>query len=285
MTTMPDWLPGIRILAWARDGGAQVDGYPWRLVLHTTEGGESQTTDSAQAGYSARGIWPHFTADIRNGKTWDIVQHGPLSRGATVMDNDAGGAAQTNRAHCIAIELIGQADRARELFSNEGFRWLGTKLAPIFGPGLVQFHGPPPHRPFVDATDGWVAREDAFQRFTIEEWNTYDGVCGHCHGPEDEHYDPGKVDIFLPSFFAGAGQTQVEEGDIVVAMSKEEFEALLNTTIDKRIDDLEKRLPGMMDQAEQRARVKLALSFEKTNQRDALIEAAKLGSERAASQP
>ena len=30
---------------------------------------------------------------------------------------------------------------------------------------------------------------------TNDEWNDFDGWCGHQHVPENEHWDPGKLDI------------------------------------------------------------------------------------------
>jgi hypothetical protein len=30
---------------------------------------------------------------------------------------------------------------------------------------------------------------------TEDEWNNFDGWCGHQHVPENEHWDPGKLDI------------------------------------------------------------------------------------------
>jgi hypothetical protein len=50
----------------------------------------------------------------------------------------------------------------------------------------------------------WISRDflgqeargyDSPSRMTDDEWNAFNGWCGHQHVPENFHWDPGKLDI------------------------------------------------------------------------------------------
>ena len=181
---MLDWLPDVERVGWNRDGGSHVAG-PWRLVIHRTEGWD---VDASIGTYRQRGVWPHFTADIRPGQ-FRLVQHGPLNVAASAMKNLPGGV-ETNRRQAIQIEVVGFTDRP---FGDENWQWLGAQLAPIFAGGEIKAESTT--RAWVDASDGFIARPDAPQRMTYLEWDTFNAICGHQHVPENDHYDPGKIDI------------------------------------------------------------------------------------------
>lgn len=190
---MIDWLPDVERVAWNRDGGSHVGG-PWRFVIHRTEG---YGVDQSIATYRSRGVWPHLTADIRPGQL-RLVQHGPFTVAASAMKNLPGGV-ETNRRQAIQIEVVGFTDRP---FGDEDWHWLGTKVAPCFADG--QINAASTFRRWVDASDGFVARPDAPQRMTFDEWASFNAICGHQHVPENDHYDPGKIDI--AAFIAGINQ-------------------------------------------------------------------------------
>ena len=54
-------------------------------------------------------------------------------------------------------------------------------------------------------------------RMTDDEWNAFDGWCGHQHVPENTHWDPGKLDI--DSMFAPMVITRLEAGDPIVVLA------------------------------------------------------------------
>lgn len=165
-----------------RDGGSMLTAYPWRFVLHTTEG---PTIAGAEQTFQSRRMWPHFCADPTKRV---LRQYLPFSRAGRTLDNDPGGV-ETNRGACIQIELVGFADRVNDTWTADACEWLGSELAGLFDAfGIVKRSTV---RPWVDATDGFVAREGAPQRMTLDEWAKFDGYCGHSHSPEDDHYDPG----------------------------------------------------------------------------------------------
>jgi hypothetical protein len=73
------------------------------VVHHTTEG---STIDGAVATYKKTGNYPTFTIDYAKD---DVVQHLPVTTGATAVKNASGGV-DTNREGvvCIQVEWVGR---------------------------------------------------------------------------------------------------------------------------------------------------------------------------------
>lgn len=174
-----DWLPGVLQLPATQEGGAQVMSYPPRLVLHTTEG--SGTVQSLASFYRSSTYWPHFTADLFRKQ---IAQHIPLSRGARALSHTT--ATETNNANCIQVEIIGRASEAASWPADQ-VDWLGRALAPAMDALGIQRSGP--------AFVGGGAGLHAAQRMSETAWRAFNGVCGHQHVPENDHWDPGAFDL------------------------------------------------------------------------------------------
>lgn len=138
-----------------------------KLVWHTTEGYGLPT-------YS--GSCPHFTLDPKTGKLW---QHVPITGGAYALRNESGGV-ETNRARAIQVELCGFAARSQNWTDEEYAhiaalaRWI-EKYAGVPRSCSVTFR--------------------ASSSFKISDWLNYSGHCGHQHVPENDHWDPGRVNI------------------------------------------------------------------------------------------
>lgn len=174
-----DWLPGVIRLDATQDGGPQDLSYPPRLVLHTTEGGG--TVQQLAAFYHTSTFWPHFTADI-DGRV--LAQHIPLSRGGRALSHTT--ATQTNDANCIQVEIIGRAIDAPHWMASS-VDWLGHALKPVLDALGIKRVAPP----FVANGAGLHAP----QRMSETGWRWFNGVCGHEHVPENDHWDPGAMDI------------------------------------------------------------------------------------------
>jgi N-acetylmuramoyl-L-alanine amidase-like protein len=159
-------------------GGSWVSGYSARGVLHTTEGSKATGAFSA---YSKSNSWPHFTV----GETGKVYQHVGVDVASRALKNPSGGV-ETNRARCIQIEIVGFASRPQEhskeqIEALKGLmRWIeaNTGVKPL-GPG----------RPFASKY-GQLGL-----RFSNIAWKTFEGWCGHCHVPENDHWDPGLIDL------------------------------------------------------------------------------------------
>jgi hypothetical protein len=211
------WVEGFeRILIPGKDGGTYVrTSAPYRLVLHTTEGLGS--IEAQVNGYRSTGNYPHVTADPITGR---VAQHVSLDRSVTTAQNDSGGV-ETNRLRAVQVEIIAKADFAAT-WSPRTLDWLGQDVVgPICRARGIGLFGPP--RNWVDRSDGFIARENAPQRLSYEEWTAFGGVCGHQHLPENDHWDPGKVNI--DRVFAAANELHLSfpeppaEEDLVKAIT------------------------------------------------------------------
>lgn len=158
-----------------------------KIVLHTTEGG-------SWPGYNGGGNAPHFTVH-RGGR---IRQHIDTAYSAKALVNRRGGV-ETNNDGCIQIEFIGSCDRAyakrHKLFfvedaTDEDFEGLAKVLAWIH-----QEHGVVLSTRDLVWSDTNAAYATAPQRMSFKEWRDFTGVCGHAHVPENDHWDPGKMDV------------------------------------------------------------------------------------------
>lgn len=165
------WMPGVNR---ASLGG----GTPWKVecppkgVLHTTEG-DNPLSKSAWAGNDGA---PHFQV-ARDGT---IDQLFPITTGSTALENHPGGV-ETNGAHAIQIEVVGHAvstfwPQAQIAAVKKVMRWIETNA------GVPKSSG-------VNFVSGGSARMSG------PEWIAYTGWCGHQHVPENDHVDPGAINI------------------------------------------------------------------------------------------
>lgn len=164
--------------------GGTYTGAPWRIVLHTTEG---WTAEGAIGAYRGHGGWPHFTVDPKWRRRY---QHYPLGVSARALKNLSGGV-ETNRANAIQIEIVGTAATSQDL-TPEDLDWFGREvIAPIRAEVSVQLVAPK----FVGTEAGTIASASAPQRMSHDVWLGFNGVCGHQHVPENDHWDPGRLDV------------------------------------------------------------------------------------------
>lgn len=177
------WYPNADKTVKGNGAGAYTGG-PFKGVLHTTEGASGTGAISA---FKLNDSWPHFLVDYA-GKVWQFID---TKTAARALKNLSGGI-QTNTDSAIQIEIVGfagqpdahppvQMDALKALM-----RWIegATGIKPI-GPG----------RAFASAYG------QNFLRFTNAQWDNFNGWCGHCHVPENDHWDPGaiNIDALLPS--------------------------------------------------------------------------------------
>lgn len=168
-------------------------GGPFKIVHHTTEG---SSASGALDAFRANRSDPHFTVDVSH-----IYQHIDTGEGARALRNADGGV-QTNRDSAIQIELVGFAhlpkDRRSLLNLARLCRWIEqTHSVPRVWPAGL----PPPAR---NGKDPGGHRRDA------RIWDEQGGHYGHCHVPENTHWDPGylpeEVSLFMNARFAASGE-------------------------------------------------------------------------------
>ena len=145
----------------------------WKILLHTTEGG---TANGAIAAYKKNNSWPHFTISFEEGRR---IQHPEWNQAARSLRNDADGY-DTNRANVVQIEIVGYT-RDCGGWSKAKLDFIARTIADIQDAGV---------KPALVAPD--------FSnpvRFSDKAFVEYSGIVGHCHAPDNTHYDPTGLDV------------------------------------------------------------------------------------------
>lgn len=149
------------------DAGPFVTGRP-KLVWHTTEGVGLPVYAGSQ---------PHFTLNPANGQ---LHQHIPINRAAKTLKHPPG-TVETNRANAIQVELRGFASLTgtwpKAYYENIAklARWIEDN-AGVPSVSTVEF-------------------KRGVARLTPQAWLNYTGHIGHCHVPNNDHWDPGNFRI------------------------------------------------------------------------------------------
>jgi len=177
------WYPPASRSAIAPVDAGSFTGGGHKGLFHTTEGA---TAASAIAAFRSTGSWPHFTASFEGG-TFRIWQHIPINRAARSLVHLAGHV-ETNRDNVIQIELVGTAAHPP---SAPGYlagistwmRWVEANFG-VPARSTVTFKA----YPGSYGTNNGV-------RLSESSWNAYSGWLGHEHAPENQHGDPGALNI------------------------------------------------------------------------------------------
>lgn len=214
---MLEWMPGVDQIDRGGSVPVQDDG-PTVVVLHTTESGGPAVYDGTE---------PHFEVfDTGSGDLLDGTrQFISLAHTAKALYNAPGGG-ETNRrrGRIIQIEIVWRAANAPNMPDS-----LLRRVAAVVAFVRQQFPDlrmVAPPQGFHGAEFGTIAIVNSPLRFTVEEWEAFGGICGHQHVIENDHWDPGRIDIDkLIAFVGGA-----DEEDPFMALSAEQQEDLLDTT-------------------------------------------------------
>ena len=169
----------------------------WKGLLHTTEG---PSYASARGAYLDGGV-PHFTIapNFRKNRG-EIFQHFPLSSRATALrDNDS--TLKENRAHVIQIEIVGTCDGSKRdtfpdgLFLTDWPTWYLTAIGRLMR-WLEEHRGIAPVSTveWKSFANGSFGKANGV-RMTNSQYVAYSGWLGHEHVPENDHGDPGDIDI------------------------------------------------------------------------------------------
>lgn len=156
-------------------------GGPAKGVLHTTESG---TASSAISAFKSSGSWPHFLVDF-TGHVWQFIDS---SLAARALQHPAGTVA-TNTDHAVQIEIVGYAAQPT---NHPQSQWNALKA-------LMRW---------IEATEGvqptssviFKAYPSSYGlyngvRLTSSQWDNYAGWLGHENVPNNDHGDPGAIDI------------------------------------------------------------------------------------------
>ncbi|MDM0085723.1 N-acetylmuramoyl-L-alanine amidase [Variovorax sp. J31P179] len=148
-------------------------GGPFKIVHHTTEG---SSAEGAMSAFSKNRSDPHFTVDATT-----IFQHIDTAEGARALRNDPGGV-QTNRDSAIQIELVGFAHLPKDGRALTNLARLCRWIESTHGVPGTWPAGPP--KPAKNGKDPGGHNRDPIV------WDSQGGHYGHCHVPENSHWDP-----------------------------------------------------------------------------------------------
>ncbi|MDI6949334.1 peptidoglycan recognition family protein, partial [Serratia sp. Se-RSmG] len=167
-------------------------GGPFKIVHHTTEG---STAQGAMDAFRRNRSDPHFTVDATT-----IFQHVDTSEGARALRNDAGGV-QTNRDSAVQIELVGFAHLPKDSRALTNLarlcRWIEAQ------------HGIPRKWPSGRPLPAKNGKDPGGHNRDAAVWDSQSGHYGHCHVPENTHWDPAysaaEADFVLAATFSEDG--------------------------------------------------------------------------------
>lgn len=165
---------------------------PLKIVHHTTEGSSAA---GALEAFKKHRSFPHFTVDRAR-----ILQHIDTEVGARALRNAPGGV-ETNRGGAIQIELVGFAHKPKNpealILLARLCRW------------LEQVHGIPSTWPAGAPKPARNGKDPGGHNRDPRIWSTQGGHYGHCHVPENTHWDPAysaaEVDFLKTARFDAAG--------------------------------------------------------------------------------
>ena len=167
-------------------------GGSFKIVHHTTEG---SSIEGALSAFSKNKSDPHFTVDGTR-----ILQHVDTAEGGRALRNDPGGV-QTNRESAVQIELVGFAHLPKDPRSLANLARLCRWIESVHGVPKQWPAGLP--RPAKNGKDPGGHVRDA------QIWNTQGGHYGHCHVPENSHWDPAytaaEVAFIMDATFDASG--------------------------------------------------------------------------------
>lgn len=162
--------------------------------LHTTE-------TTSWPGYGGGKTAPNFTVRPNfNTRTLEWRQHFPANMSARALQNDLGGV-ETNRDKVIQVEIVGTCDPGAHkrwsgtahLYTPEAPEWFLEAMAHFFV-WCYEEHGIP-----LLATPEWLPYPKSYgnsvARMGNSEFNSFRGWLGHQHVAENDHGDPGALNV------------------------------------------------------------------------------------------
>lgn len=175
------WVPNDR-----NGGGTYDTTYPWRIVIHEIQGNDSLGMIASHP------YPPHRWYDPISRDLHETV---PLDRSAFALYQYPHNPTKTNKGRALQVEVAGftsaTADETDQMLRN---------IAEDVVVPLVQFARS--QGGDIDLTDirpivslSFAAREDWQGRMSDAEWREFNGICGHMHVPQNDHWDPGAMDL------------------------------------------------------------------------------------------
>lgn len=172
----------------AQGAGSFQGGGP-KLGLHTTEGPKAEGAISTL--FKNRS-WSHFLLSFEENRKIQFLE---LNVAGKSMSNNTIDGYPTNRSNMIQVEIVG--------YAAEAVSWPKGKLdwlAQCFKEIRQQFNFPLNHLDFVNGV-----------RLSDQDFHNYKGIVGHKHAPDNNHWDPGQLNV--PYIVSKIGEPPVKLGE------------------------------------------------------------------------
>jgi hypothetical protein len=178
------------------------------VVIHTTEG-------MSWPGYANGGEAPHATIRAIPGVGILVREHIPETEYAKALMNLPGGV-ETNRRGCLQYEFVGTCDPASKdkmFFWPEADDVVIKAVADYLRSKMVRWGIPFVAAQFQAYNASFGPRGGTNKvRMSGAEWNSFQGLVGHQHVPENVHGDPGAFPVVkLIGFLKGSTAPVVVE--------------------------------------------------------------------------
>lgn len=151
-----------------------------KLMFHTTEG---SSIAGAIAALDRNRSWSHFLISYEEKRKIQFLE---VNQGGRSVSNNNADGYQTNRANVVQIEIVG--------FAKETQGWSKAKLdwiAEVCGEIRKAFNFP--------------LNTIGDERLSDKAFVDYAGICGHKNCPDNNHTDPGNLDVnYIASKIGGA---------------------------------------------------------------------------------
>lgn len=160
---------------------------PWRGVLHTTE-------TSSLPSYSNGAVAPQVTFDIKRRIAYLHYNYNHLAGKALKHPS---GTPITNTERCVQIEIIGYCDPAQSSSPYYIGKWTDADYAALTEllAKIEKDTGIPHH--FITTWKAYPSSAGVSNgvRMSNAAWAKFSGWCGHQHVPNNEHGDPGNINV------------------------------------------------------------------------------------------
>lgn len=151
-----------------------------KMILHTTESQRDSATSITRF-LDGIGATAHFVFGYDPDTRFPVVyQCAPLNHAVLTLVHPAG-TPETNRARCVQIEICGRAQDSHK-WSDNYYRGLANLIA------IVRRHFDVPLR-------ARAKFKVPANRLSGPSFVTATGFLGHGHVPNNEHWDPGALNI------------------------------------------------------------------------------------------
>ena len=166
---------------------AQKISFPTRKQNRLTKGGPSRIilTTSEFFDTESRGI-THLYLNLQERS---VKQALPFNVGANIAKTTQGNFGIVGAA-CISVTLEARASEIMNL-TDDDLGWIAEVLAPICLEFDIRAYGPT----FVGMEAGMIADANSPQRMRVDEWGTFNGICGMQHVPGLTRWDPGRFNF------------------------------------------------------------------------------------------